>query len=51
MGKAWLFGVNTLGFSDVCQEVNPDLRVKRVKKNVGLGVKLDTMYERIDRDV
>ena len=33
------------------QEVNQDLRVKRVKKNVGLGVKLDTMYERIDRDV
>jgi hypothetical protein len=25
--------------------------VKRVLKNVGLGVKLDTMYERIDRDV
>jgi hypothetical protein len=35
----------------VGQEVNQDLRVKRVKKNVGLGVKLDTMYERIDRDV
>jgi hypothetical protein len=24
----------------VCQEVNQDLRVKRVKKNVGLGVKM-----------
>ena len=33
------------------QEVNQDLRVKRVKKNVGLGVKMTTMYERIDRDV
>ena len=45
------FTVNTLGFSDVCQEVNQDLRVKRVKKNVGLGVKMATMYERIDRGV
>ena len=45
------FTVNTLGFSDVCQEVNQDLRVKRVRKNVGLGVKMTTMYERIDRDV
>ena len=35
----------------MCREVNQDLRVKRVKKNVGLGVKLLTMYERIDRDV
>ena len=33
------------------QEVNQDLRVKRVKKNVGLGVKMSPMYERIDRDV
>ena len=33
------------------QEVNQDLRVKRVRKNLGLGVKLVTMYERIDRDV
>ena len=33
------------------QEVNQDLRVKRVKKNVGLGVKMATMYERIDRGV
>ena len=33
------------------QEVNQDLRVKRVRKNVGLGVKLVTMYERIDRGV
>lgn len=50
-GKAWLFCVNTLGFSDVCQEVNQDLRVKRVRKNLGLGVKMSTMYERIDRGV
>ena len=28
------FTVNTLGFSDVCQEVNQDLRVKRVKKTL-----------------
>jgi len=35
----------------VGQEVNQDLRVKRVRKNVGLGVKLVTMYERIDRGV
>jgi len=35
----------------VGQEVNQDLRVKRVRKNLGLGVKLVTMYERIDRDV
>ena len=33
-----------LGFGDVCEEVNQDLRVKRVKRNVGLGVKLVTMY-------
>ena len=33
------------------QEVNQDLRVKRVRKNVGLGVKMSTMYERIVRDV
>ena len=32
------------------QEVNQDLRVKR-RKNVELGVKMSTMYERIDRDV
>jgi hypothetical protein len=40
-----------LGFGDVCEEVNQDLRVKRVKRNVGLGVKITTMYERIDRGV
>ena len=33
------------------QEVNQDLRVKRVRKNVELGVKMSTMYERIDRGV
>ena len=33
------------------QEVNQDLRVKRVRKNLGLGVKMSTMYERIDRGV
>ena len=37
-----------LGFGDVCEEVNQDLRVKR---NVGLGVKMSPMYERIDRGV
>ena len=41
----------SLGFGDVCEEVNQDLRVKRVRKNVGLGVKMTTMYERIDRGV
>ena len=40
-----------LGFGDVCEEVNQDLRVKRVKRNVGLGVKMSPMYERIDRGV
>jgi len=35
----------------VGQEVNQDLRVKRVRKNLGLGVKMSTMYERIDRGV
>jgi hypothetical protein len=35
----------------VCREVNQDLRVKRVRKNLGLGVKMSTMYERIDRGV
>ena len=42
---------NTLGFGDVCEEVNQDLRVKRVKRNVGLGVKMSPMYGRIDRGV
>jgi hypothetical protein len=40
VGKAWLFGVNTLGFSDVGQEVNPDLRVKRVLKKRWIGCKI-----------
>ena len=35
----------------MCREVNQDLRVKRVRKNLGLGVKMSTMYERIDRGV
>jgi hypothetical protein len=35
----------------VCREVNQDLRVKRVRKNLGLRVKMSTMYERIDRGV
>ena len=38
-------------FGDVCEEVNQYLRVKRVKRNVGLGVKMSPMYERIDRGV
>ena len=32
----------------MCEEVNQDLPVKR---NVGLGVKMSPMYERIDRGV
>jgi len=35
-------------FGDVCEEVNQDLQVKR---NVGLGVKMSPMYERIVRGV
>ena len=35
----------------MCEEVNQYLRVKRVKRNVGLGVKMSPMYERIDRGV
>ena len=35
-------------FGDVCEEVNQDLRVQR---NVGLGVKMLSMCERIDRGV